>query len=157
MDTLHNTPVLGLECYEAHTAYDRLAGRGLCLVRPVAGIVGGFDFRETPHAGSVDLGDGVLERLALDIFLDCPVLDRKRLRQAVLTRIGDGCDCGRSCPQILKWTRPMRKMALYVEDGLLISSVQISSWRALPTARSSRSRSWGRDSPLRRTSIARLW
>ena len=49
--------------------------RGLFLVRAVGWIVGGFDFRETPHAGSVDLGDGVLERLALDIFLDRPVLD----------------------------------------------------------------------------------
>lgn len=28
-----------------------------------------------PHAGSVDLGDGVLERLSFDIFLDRPVLD----------------------------------------------------------------------------------
>jgi len=50
-------------------------GRGLFLVRAVGRIVGGFDFREAPHAGSVDLGDGVLERLALDIFLDRPVLD----------------------------------------------------------------------------------
>jgi hypothetical protein len=53
----------------------RLGGRGLCLVRAVGGIVGGFDFREAPHAGSADLGDGVLERLALDIFLNRPVLD----------------------------------------------------------------------------------
>ena len=50
-------------------------GRGLFLVRAVCWIVGGFDFGETPHAGSVDLGDSVLERLALDIFLDLPVLD----------------------------------------------------------------------------------
>jgi len=49
--------------------------RGLLLVRSVGWIVGGFDFREAPHAGSVDLGDGVLERLAFDIFLDRPVLD----------------------------------------------------------------------------------
>ena len=49
--------------------------RALLLVRAVGWIVGGFDFRETPHAGSVDLGKGVLERLALDIFLDRPVLD----------------------------------------------------------------------------------
>lgn len=58
---------------------DRLAPglqrRGLPLVRAVGWIVSGFDFREAPHAGSVDLGDGVLERLALDIFLDRPVLD----------------------------------------------------------------------------------
>jgi hypothetical protein len=47
----------------------------------------------------------------------------KRLRRAVLTRVGDGCDCGRLCPQILKWTRPVRKLALYVAEGLLISSV----------------------------------
>ena len=39
------------------------------------GSSGSFDFREAPHAGSVDFGDGVLERLALDIFLDRPVLD----------------------------------------------------------------------------------
>ena len=56
-------------------AYERGAKRGLCLVRPVAGIVSGFDLRETPDAGSVDLGDGVLERLTLDIFLNRPVLD----------------------------------------------------------------------------------
>jgi hypothetical protein len=49
--------------------------------------------------------------------------DCKRLRRAVLTRVGDGCDCGRLCPQILKWTRPVRKLALYVAEGLLISSV----------------------------------
>ena len=52
-----------------------LYGRGLLLVRAVGWIVGGFDLREAPHAGSVDLGDGVLERLTLDIFLDRPVLD----------------------------------------------------------------------------------
>jgi len=52
-----------------------LYGRGLLLVRAVGWIVVGFDFREAPHAGSVDLGDGVLERLALGIFLDRPVLD----------------------------------------------------------------------------------
>jgi len=50
-------------------------GRRLLLVRAVGWIVGGFDFREAPHAGSVDLGDGVLERLTLDIFLDRPVFD----------------------------------------------------------------------------------
>jgi hypothetical protein len=63
--------------YFAATSNKRFAKakRGLRLVRPVAGIVSGFDFREAPHAGSVDLGDGVLERLALDIFLDRPVLD----------------------------------------------------------------------------------
>jgi hypothetical protein len=48
---------------------------GLLLVRTVGGIVGGFDFREAPHARSVDLGDGVFEWLTLDIFLDRPVLD----------------------------------------------------------------------------------
>jgi hypothetical protein len=32
----------------------------LLLVRAVCRIVGVFDFREAPHAGSVDLGDGVL-------------------------------------------------------------------------------------------------
>ena len=52
-----------------------LSGLWLLLVCAVGWIVGGFDFREAPHAGSVDLGDGALERLALDIFLDCPVLD----------------------------------------------------------------------------------
>ena len=61
----------------AQRRVDRLwaVRRGLLLVRAVCRIVGGFDFREAPHAGSVDLGDGVLERLALDIFLDRPVLD----------------------------------------------------------------------------------
>jgi len=47
----------------------------LFLARPVARIVGGFDLREAPHAGSVDLSDCVLERLVLDIFLHRPVLD----------------------------------------------------------------------------------
>jgi hypothetical protein len=50
-------------------------GRGLLLVRAVGWIVGGFDFREAPQAGSVDLGDAVVERLALDIFRDDPVLN----------------------------------------------------------------------------------
>jgi hypothetical protein len=49
--------------------------RWLLLVRAVGWISGGFDFREAPDAGSVDLGDCVLERLTDDIFLDRPVLD----------------------------------------------------------------------------------
>ncbi len=56
---------LALEQYE----------RMLLLVRAVGWIVGGFDLREAPHDGSVDLGDCVLERLAFDIFLDRLVLD----------------------------------------------------------------------------------
>jgi len=61
----------------AQRRVDRLwaVRRGLLFVRPVCRIIRGFDLREAPHAGSVDLGDGVLERLALDIFLDRPVLD----------------------------------------------------------------------------------
>ena len=47
----------------------------LRLVRAVAGIVSGFDLRETPNARSVDLGDGVLDLLALDVFLDRAILD----------------------------------------------------------------------------------
>ena len=35
------------------------------------------------------------------------VLLGKRLRRAVLTYIGEACDCGRSCPHIFKWTRPV--------------------------------------------------
>ena len=31
----------------------------------------------------------------------------KRLRRTVLTHIGEACDCGRSCPHICKWTRPV--------------------------------------------------
>jgi hypothetical protein len=34
----------------------------------------------------------------------------KRLRRAVLTHIGEACDCGRSCPHICKWTRPVRRV-----------------------------------------------
>jgi len=50
-------------------------GRSLLLVRAVGWIVVGFDLREAPHAGGVDLGDSVFEWLTLDIFLDRPVLD----------------------------------------------------------------------------------
>ena len=47
--------------------------------------------------------------LALKEFLAIifPLLFRKRLRRAVLTHVGGACDCGRSCPQIRKWTRPV--------------------------------------------------
>ena len=44
--------------------------RGLHLVRPVAGIVNGFDLRQTPNAQSTDLGDGVLDIPALGGFFD---------------------------------------------------------------------------------------
>jgi hypothetical protein len=36
--------------------------------------------------------------------------DRKRLRRAVLTHIGEACDCGKSCSRICKWTRPVRRV-----------------------------------------------
>jgi hypothetical protein len=52
-----------------------LSGLWLLLVCAVGWIVGGFDFREAPHAGSVDLGDGVLDLLALDGSFDRAILD----------------------------------------------------------------------------------
>src|SRR5580698_2574588 len=38
-------------------------------------IIRGFDFREPLHARCVDLGDGVLERNALDLLRDLAILD----------------------------------------------------------------------------------
>ena len=66
--------------------------RGLRLVRPVAGIVSGFDLRETPDARSVDLGDGVLDLLALDGFFDRAILDLSLQvdELALQERLGEG-------------------------------------------------------------------
>jgi len=50
---------------------------------------------------------------------------RKRLRRAVLTRVGDGCDCGRLCPQILKWTRPVRKMGIHPSNPILPLAIDL--------------------------------
>jgi len=46
----------------------------------------------------------------------------KRLRRAVLTRVGDGRDCGRSCPHIASGHDLCEELALYVAEGSLISS-----------------------------------
>ena len=43
-------------------------GCAVVLARAVCRIFGDFDFREPLHARCVDLGDGVLERNALDLF-----------------------------------------------------------------------------------------
>ena len=48
----------------------------LFLVGPVCGIVGGFDFRETLHAGGVDVGDAVFAACALDIVCDLAIPKR---------------------------------------------------------------------------------
>jgi prophage regulatory protein len=43
----------------------------------------------------------------IDVYVESGRNNRKRLRRAVLTHTGGSCDCGRSCPQICKWTRPV--------------------------------------------------
>ena len=79
-------PAVG--CLAAQSLY----GRGLRLVRPVAGIVSGFDFRETPDARSMDLDDGVLDLLALDGFFDRAILDLPLQADelALQERLGEG-------------------------------------------------------------------
>ncbi len=47
----------------------------LLLIRSVGWIVGRFNFRKPLHARSVDLSDGVPERLTLDLLHDRAVLD----------------------------------------------------------------------------------
>jgi len=70
-----NSGCLWLATLASQSEFSLQGERGLRLVRPVAGIVSGFDFRQTPDARSVDLGDGVLDLLAFDGFLDRAILD----------------------------------------------------------------------------------
>jgi hypothetical protein len=49
-------------------------GCAVVFARTVCRIVRGSDFREPLHADCVDLGDGVLERNALDLFRDLAIL-----------------------------------------------------------------------------------
>ena len=47
-----------------------------------------------PHAGSVDLGDGVLDLLALDVLFDRAILDLplKAYELALQKRLGEGSE-----------------------------------------------------------------
>jgi transposase-like protein len=62
------------------------------------------------HTNGMENFWSLLKRGLNGTYVSVEPFHRKRLRRAVLTHIGEACDCGRSCPHICKWTRPVRRV-----------------------------------------------